>query len=164
MVHPYRLAEGDVATLASATTIARDVLAVHAADVDRSARFPREGMAALAQAGLLGLGIARERGGAGGGMRAFAAVVEELATACGSSAMIYNMHVAAAQAIASAAALSGRDALLGEIAAGRHLTTLAFSERGSRSQFWTPVSRLQTNGTGFKASAEKSWVTSAREA
>ena len=75
-------------------------------------------------------------------MRDFAAVTEELATACGSTAMIYNMHVAAAQAIATSPSLKDRDSLLKEIAAGRHLTTLAFSERGSRSQFWMPVSKL----------------------
>jgi len=164
MVHPYRLSETDSAQLASATTIARDVLAAHAADVDRSARFPREGMAALAKAGLYGLGIAPERGGSGGAMRAFAAVVEELATACGSTAMIYNMHVSAAQAIVAAGSLAGRDALLREIGGGRHLTTLAFSERGSRSQFWMPVSRLEANGAGLRTSAEKSWVTSAHAA
>ncbi len=50
------------------------------------------------------------------------------------------------------------------MAAGRHLTTLAFSERGSRSQFWAPVSRLTPNGDGWKLSAEKSWVTSAAHA
>jgi len=164
MTHPYRLSNSDTTLLDSAATIARVVLAAHADDVDRSARFPRESTAALATAGLNGLCVAREHGGAGAGMRAFAAVVEQLATACGSTAMIYNMHVVAAQAIAAAASLTGRDAFLRDIAAGRHLTTLAFSERGSRSQFWTPVSRLQANGSGFTTSAEKSWVTSAHEA
>jgi alkylation response protein AidB-like acyl-CoA dehydrogenase len=98
-------------------------------------------------------------------MRTFAAVVEELATACPSTAMIYVMHVTAAQAIASSASLDGRDAILREIAAGRHLTTLAFSEAGSRSQFWAPVSRLESDGNGgFTTSASKSWVTSADHA
>jgi len=48
-----------------------------------------------------------------------------------------------------------------EIAAGRHLSTLAFSEAGSRSHFWAPLSRAQRNGNGVKISAKKSWVTSA---
>ena len=164
MVHPYRLAESDQALLDAAGTIARDVLAAHAADVDRDARFPKESVAALAKAGLLGLCVPPSHGGKGAGMRAFAAVVEELAAACGSTAMIYNMHVAAAQAIASSASLADRDVLLRDMAGGKHLTTLAFSERGSRSQFWTPVSRLVPNGSGFRTDADKSWVTSAHEA
>src|SRR5438034_7737119 len=33
---------------------------------------------------------------------------------------------------------------LQEIAAGRHLSTLAFSEAGSRSHFWAPIDRKST--------------------
>jgi alkylation response protein AidB-like acyl-CoA dehydrogenase len=60
--------------------------------------------------------------------------------------MIYVMHVAGTQAVASSATLAGRDDLLREIAAGKHLTTLAFSERGSRSQLppSSPVSAMPT--------------------
>jgi len=164
MVHAYRITESDSAHRESAAAIAREVLAPNAADVDRAARFPREGMAVLAQCGLNGLCVDKAHGGLGGGMRTFAAVVEELATACGSTAMVYNMHVSAAQAIAAATSLSNRDALLKDIAAGRHLTTLAFSERGSRSQFWMPVSKLEAAGGAFVTTADKSWVTSAHEA
>ena len=163
-MHPYRIPEDQSALVTAATTIARDVAAPQAADVDRAARFPKESLDALAKAGLHGLTVAAAQGGKGAGMRAFAAVTEELATACGSTAMIFNMHVAATQAIASSASLADRDVLLAEIAAGRHLATLAFSERGSRSQFWTPVSKLVPQGAGFETSADKSWVTSAHEA
>jgi alkylation response protein AidB-like acyl-CoA dehydrogenase len=51
-----------------------------------------------------------------------------------------------------------------DIAAGRHLTTLAFSEKGSRSHFWAPVSKETRAGAGRRLSADKSWVTSAGEA
>jgi len=103
-------------------------------------------------------------GGWGQGPRTFAAVVEELAQACGSTAMVYVMHVTSTQAIATSATFKRRDALLREIAAGKHLSTLAFSEKGSRSQFWAPVSHLEESGTGFVTSATKSWVTSAARA
>jgi alkylation response protein AidB-like acyl-CoA dehydrogenase len=74
------------------------------------------------------------------------------------------MHVTAAEAIHHSPTLAGREALLAEIAAGEKLATLAFSERGSRSQFWAPVSGLEPNGTGYTTSAHKSWVTSASHA
>ena len=58
-----------------------------------------------------------------------------------------------------------RQRLLRDISAGKHLTTLAFSERGSRSQFWAPVSRLREDGNGgFVTTASKSWVTAANHA
>jgi alkylation response protein AidB-like acyl-CoA dehydrogenase len=150
--------------LAAAVAAACAAAGEHAADVDASSRFPREGIAALAKGGLHGLCVDRARGGRGEGPRAFASVVEDLATVCGSTAMVYVMHVSAAQAIAASKTLAGRDALLGEIAGGRHLTTLAFSEKGSRSQFWAPVSRLAEAGGGYTTDARKSWVTSANEA
>ncbi len=164
MNHSYRFDATGETHRSTAAGVARDVLAPNAAVTDAEARFPTASVEALARAGLLGLCVAPEHGGKGAGMRAFAAVVEELAMACGSSAMIYVMHVAAAQAIASGAALARRDALLAAIARGEHLTTLAFSERGSRSQFWAPVSRLAAGNGGFTTDADKSWVTSAHHA
>ena len=50
------------------------------------------------------------------------------------------------------------------IARGTHLTTLALSEQGSRSQFWAPVSTLQACDGGYLTSAAKSWVTAAGHA
>jgi len=164
MSHPYRLDPEATEALATATKLAAEVLTRWAPDVDAGGRFPQQSVDAIARAGLLGLTVPAALGGRGQGMRAFAGVAEELATACGSTAMIYVMHVAAAQAIASGGKLAKRDAILRDMSAGKHLTTLAFSERGSRSQFWAPVSKLEPNGDGFHLRAEKSWVTSARHA
>jgi alkylation response protein AidB-like acyl-CoA dehydrogenase len=164
MSHPYALNDRATESLARAAKLSREVLAAHAGDVDALPRFPRESIGALGAEGLSGLCVAASSGGRGEGMRSFAAVTEELATACGSTAMIYVMHVSAAQAIASGTALAGRDDMLRDIASGRHLTTLAFSERGSRSQFWAPVSRLAEDNGGYRVDAEKSWVTSAGHA
>jgi alkylation response protein AidB-like acyl-CoA dehydrogenase len=81
--------------------------------------------------------------------------------------MVYVMHILGAASIAAARpnAAQAVAPLLNDIAAGRHLSTLAFSEAGSRSHFWAPVSRAQRNGgDGVKISAKKSWVTSAGHA
>ena len=164
MSHPYRLDDASAKAADTAAAIARQTLAAHAADVDANQRFPRESMDAIARAGLLGLCVPATQRGMGLGMRAFAAVAEELASACGSTAMIYVMHVSAAQAIASGESLAGRDDVLRTMAEGRHLTTLAFSERGSRSAFWAPVSRMAAENGAFRVTAEKSWVTSAAHA
>jgi alkylation response protein AidB-like acyl-CoA dehydrogenase len=164
MPHPYGLDASDVALLAGPVARARDVAAAGAADSDAEARFPETAVAALAREGLLGLCVPASHGGLGRGPGAFAATAEELALACGSTAMVFVMHVAAAQAIAAAPALADRDDLLKKIAAGKHLTTLAFSEKGSRSQFWAPVSRLVASGDGWVTDASKSWVTSAARA
>ncbi|HYM03481.1 MAG TPA: acyl-CoA dehydrogenase family protein, partial [Stellaceae bacterium] len=149
---------------AQSASLTQDVLLRNAADVDVNARFPKESIDALAAQGFLGLCVSKDLGGKGEGPAAFCAVVEELAQGCASTAMVYVMHISAAQAIAASSTLKGRDELLRQIAAGQHLTTLAFSERGSRSQFWAPVSKLAPNGDGYTTSAYKSWVTAAGHA
>lgn len=163
MVHAYGV-EPEHEILNTTKRVVDGVIAPHSASVDREARFPAESMKALAAEGLLGLCVDAALGGRAQSPRMFAAVVEELAMADPSTAMIYVMHVTAAQAIAASDVLEGRDDVLRDIAAGRHLTTLAFSESGSRSQFWAPVSHLEEAGGGFETSAAKSWVTSANHA
>jgi alkylation response protein AidB-like acyl-CoA dehydrogenase len=161
MVDVYGLDEDASRWRRTAAAVAAEALAPHAAEVDAEARFPSEGMTALARAGLYGLCLAPELGGQGQGPAAFAAVVEELARQCGSTAMVYVMHVAAAKVIESSTTFPRRGEVLRAIAAGEHLTTLAFSEQGSRSQFWAPVSQLKAQGRGYRTHAVKSWVTAA---
>jgi alkylation response protein AidB-like acyl-CoA dehydrogenase len=164
VAHVYGIDAAGEELLAGAGARVRAVASAAAADVDGKGRFPEEARAALAKERLLGLTVDAAHGGLGRGPADFCAVVEELATVCGSAAMVYVMHVAATAAIAASGTLGDRDALLRSIAKGEHLSTLAFSEAGSRSQFWVPMSRLAASGDGFTTSAAKSWVTSAARA
>ena len=164
MPHIYGIAEGAVPLVAAAGVLARDIAARRAGEVDSGARFPKESLEALKGQGFLGLCLPREVGGKGEGPRTFAAVVEEIAMGCGSTAMVYVMHMAAAQAVAASQTLEGKDEVLRQMASGKHLSTLALSERGSRSQFWAPVSELRPSNGNFAVTAFKSWVTSAGHA
>jgi alkylation response protein AidB-like acyl-CoA dehydrogenase len=149
---------------AKAEAVARDVLAKHAADVDKQARWPAESIDALKSGGFLGLTVPASHGGAGEGPRTFATVLAKLAEGCASTAMIYLMHVSGTSVVLAANAFGRRDQVLKDIAAGKHLSTLAFSEKGSRSHFWAPVSQASANGDGYKVTADKSFVTSAGQA
>lgn len=141
--------------------VIEDVVAPGAADVDASGEFPRKQVDALAQAGLLALTVPAEFGGGGGGVRDAAEVVRELGAVCGSTAMIVTMHYSATAAIVAA----GDKETLTAIAAGRHLSTLAFSETGSRSHFWAPLGTATAEPDGtVRLDASKSWVTSAGHA
>ncbi|GAC1371380.1 MAG: acyl-CoA dehydrogenase family protein [Pseudarthrobacter sp.] len=145
--------------LADVVQVAR----VHAERVDTDGVYPVEAVEALRASGLMGLVLPVEAGGAGSGPVAFTEVVSELAEVCGSTAMIYLMHAAAAVTIAAAPPPDLPDLLAG-MAAGTALGTLAFSERGSRSHFWAPVSTATADGASVRLCAEKSWVTSAAHA
>jgi alkylation response protein AidB-like acyl-CoA dehydrogenase len=141
-------------------TIASEVVAAQAAETDSAARFPRDAVDALGKAGLLGLISAAEVGGMGHGPRAAASVIERLARECGSTAMVVCMHYCGTAVIEKYGDLETRRA----IAAGQHLSTLAFSEAGSRSQFWAPVSTATRGARGVTLQARKSWATSANQA
>ena len=147
--------------LSKAKEIAERVLAPAAGPNDKEGRFSTEAVDALGRAGLLGLTLATEFGGTGLGPRTFAAVTATLAEADASVAMVYLMHICATATISAARASTAVAQILKEIASGRHLSTLAFSEPGSRSHFWAPVSRARRNGSGVRITAKKSWVTSA---
>ncbi len=141
-------------------TIITDVIAPNAAEVDRAGLFPRAALDALGAAGLLGLISASEVGGLGHGHRAAALVVERIAHHCASTAMVVCMHYAAAAAVEAHGPCEDRKA----IAAGRLVATLAFSESGSRSHFWAPISTATADGNGVRLDAHKSWITAAGEA
>ena len=136
--------------LSNAKEIADRVLAPAARQNDKEGRFSTEAVEALGRAGLLGLMLPAEFGGSALGAARFAAVTAALAEADASVAMVYLMHICAAATIAAARPGAAVAQTLKEIAAGRHLSTLAFSEAGSRSHFWAPVSRARRNGAGVQ--------------
>ncbi len=141
-------------------SIATDITATHAERVDREGAFPKETIAALGEAGLLGLVSSPDVGGMGLGPRAAAMTVERLGRACGSSAMVVCMHYAATSVIEK----FGPENIRKDIASGKHLSTLAFSEVGSRSHFWAPVSSATAAGSEVLLNGRKSWITSASQA
>src|SRR5215475_6069606 len=94
---------------------------------DAEGKWPERSIMALADSGLLGLTLPQDVGGAGAGMRQFAEVIEKIASHCASTAMIYLMHVCAAQTIAGSASPRRRE-LLRKITSGKAVATLAFSE------------------------------------
>lgn len=147
-----------------AREIAERVVAPRAAEHDRAGQFPKEAVTELGKAGLLGLTVPPTFGGLGLGPRAFADVVAVLAEADASVAMIYVMHVMGTACIVGAPAPNDHAETLRKIAAGQHVTTLAFSEKGSRSHFWAPVSRAAKAGEKVRLTAQKSFVTSAGQA
>lgn len=131
-----------------------------AVETDRSAAFPRQAIDELARTGCLGLISATDVGGMGLGLRAAADAVGRIAEHCASTAMVVCMHYAATGVIEAHGPRDLRQAA----ASGRTLATLAFSEAGSRSHFWAPVSSAARAGAEVQLDGQKSWVTSAGEA
>ena len=140
--------------------ICSEVIATDAAAVDRDAVFPERGLNVLGEAGLMGAVSAPEVGGLGLGFRGAANIVGRLAQDCGSTAMVVCMHFCGTTVLEAFGSREVRQAA----ANGEHLSTLAFSEAGSRSHFWAPVSSATRADGEVTLNARKSWVTSASQA
>ncbi len=159
----YRLDPEQQAVVDKAVKVSDESIAPIAAAVDAEGRFPTEAFEALGKAGLMGLNVPTAYGGMGQGLRTACAVLDEMARRCPSTAMIYKMHLCAIAAYA--ATREPMAPYLRAAAEGSHLTTLAWSEKGSRSHFWAPVSKAEgLDGGRVRIRAEKSWVTSAGHA
>jgi alkylation response protein AidB-like acyl-CoA dehydrogenase len=148
------------ADFASSLERVAKVAAQHAQDVDSRGRFPAESIEALRAEGLLALFSDASVGGMGGTLEHAARAVERVARECASSAMVLCMHYCGTAVIEK----FGPEAVRREITAGKHLSTLAFSEQGSRSHFWAPVSTATKVEGGVRLDAHKSWVTAASDA
>jgi alkylation response protein AidB-like acyl-CoA dehydrogenase len=140
--------------------ICTETVAPDAPNVDQHGAFPDRSLKSLAQAGLLGAVSAPEVGGLNLGFRGAAAIVGRLAQDCASTAMVVCMHYCGTAVLE---AYGPRD-VRSVAASGSHLSTLAFSEAGSRSHFWAPVSTAKRDGADVVLDARKSWITSASKA
>jgi alkylation response protein AidB-like acyl-CoA dehydrogenase len=137
-----------------------EVAKEHAAAVDASGEFPKAAIDAFLKTALPGLLSATAVGGMGLGPRQAVEVVEQLAKVCASTAMIVTMHYAGSAVIEK----YGDEPTRKAVAAGKHLSTLAFSERGSRSHFWAPCGTSERTPAGVTLNADKSFVTAASQA
>lgn len=78
---------------AHVTEVGLKVVAKHAADVDGKARFPTESINALKDSKLLSAYVPESAGGMGLNIVQISKICEILAHYCGSTAMIYSMHM-----------------------------------------------------------------------
>jgi isovaleryl-CoA dehydrogenase len=148
----------DLAT--KAREIAVETLRTKADEVDRKRRYPKEGLAALGKAGLMGVLVPEPHGGLGGSLTDLAQACEALGWGCASTAMCFLMHACGTAVIGAKATPEQATAWLKPAAKGKSIATLAFSERGTGAHFYAPeISAAQKNGS-FVLSGRKSFVTS----
>jgi isovaleryl-CoA dehydrogenase len=143
--------------------LAEGSIASGAARVDHERAFPAENLRALGEIGALGLLVPSVNGGAGGALTALAEACEAVGSACASTGMVFLMHsVTAATVAAGGGARAGE--ILGRLASGAALGTLAFSERGTGAHFYSPELKAVRSNGGVRISGRKSFVTSGGKA
>jgi acyl-CoA dehydrogenase len=137
--------------LQQAHALGRDVLARHAAEVDRDARFPRESLEALKQARLLGAGVPREHGGLGLDVVQVSRLCEALGQYCASTAMVYAMHaIQVACVVHHALGSAYFRGYARQLAEEQRLIASATTEVGVGGDVRTSRCALETHAGGFR--------------
>jgi alkylation response protein AidB-like acyl-CoA dehydrogenase len=140
-----------------------EIIRPNADRVDREGIFPRENLTALGRAGWNGVLLPKSVGGLGLDHVAFAIAAEEIGAACASTALVYVMHVGAAQTILLYGnddqkqrwLAPARDGLIG---------TYSTSEKASGGHWWFNFSQAARDGRDYLINAEKSFTTSSGRA
>jgi acyl-CoA dehydrogenase len=137
------------------------VLRKYAGEVDETARFPVESMAAIRAAGLLGLLVPAEYCGGGAGLDVFVAVAQELAGACLSTGLAWAMHCQQVDAIVRYAGAELRERLLPRIARGEVYIASVTTERVKGGHLLTAHQPLRTGAGGLHIERDAPVVTGA---
>jgi acyl-CoA dehydrogenase len=131
--------------------LGKDVLAAHAADVDRDARFPKESMDALRRAKLLSAYVPAEHGGMGLNILQIARICEALGQYCGSSAMIFAMHqIQVACVVHNAQQSAFFRAYLRQLVEQQRLMASATTELGVGGDLRSSLCAVEVNGDAFR--------------
>ena len=162
---PSLVPEREPRSVAGVRTRARavaDLIAPDAQRVDEQEVYPRASWEALVAAGLNALTIPERYGGEGLGVREACAVLEELATACFSSALIAQMYLnGPGRAIAHMGTEDQRERYLPDTASGRRTWSIAISEPRAGSSATEMATSVRPDGDGLRLSGSKCYITNA---
>ena len=131
-----------------------------AAEVDLEHRFPEEAVQAAIEAGLMGVLVPREYGGAGLDALAFAICIEELARACASTAVIVDVHTSVGtEPILLFGDEDQKRAWLPRLASGELLGAFALTEPSSGSDAASLKATARRHGDAYVLNGTKVFIT-----
>lgn len=136
-----------------------------AVKIDREHYFPRELIKPMADLGFLGATVPPELGGAGLSQVAYCIIVEELAAACASTAIILSAHHSLCTwPVFEFGTKTQHETFLRPLAEGRHLGCFALSEPGSGSDAAAMTCTVKKDGNDYIVQGTKNWITNGPEA
>jgi len=142
-----------------------NVLAVHAEEVDRDARFPHESIRAMCEAKLLSAYVPREYGGMGLDVVQISRICEALGRYCGSSAMIYAMHcIQVACVVHHAQSSPYFRGYLRELVRDQRLMASATTEIGTGGDLTSSICAAEVSGERFKVTKKAPVISYGEEA
>ncbi len=148
-----------------ARRFAREKLEAAAVETDRTHRFPAEIIAELGKLGMMGVFIPEKYGGAGLDHVAYALVVEELAVACASTAVIVSAHSSLASwPILALGSERMRERFLPRMASGEWIGCFALTEPQAGSDAAGQKTRAVRDGDDYVINGTKNFITNSPQA
>ncbi|HEX4448661.1 MAG TPA: acyl-CoA dehydrogenase family protein [Polyangiaceae bacterium] len=138
---------------------AREV-APKAAELDKTARWPSEILAKMADLGLLGVAIPQEYGGAGMDALSYALAMEEISAACASCGVIMSVNNSLfSDPVYKFGTEDQKKRVLEPVASGRKLGCFGLTEPMSGSDAQTMVTGAEKTTGGWILNGAKNWIT-----
>jgi alkylation response protein AidB-like acyl-CoA dehydrogenase len=152
--------DDDAMILEAVRDLVREKVEPRAAEIDATGEFPWDIQKLFAQNDLLGIPIPAEYGGLGGTFQTYVKVVEEVAKACASSALIIAVQELGALPILIAGTDEQKRRFLPKLASGEWVGAYALTEAGSGSDAAGSMRmRAVRDGDDYVLDGTKIWIT-----
>ena len=154
-----RLTPAQIGLRERARELALQVIAPRAAEIDRSEQYPWHNVAALKDAGFLGMTVPRAYGGAGLGYLDAVLVIEEIARACGVSArIVVEANMGAIGAIMAYGSEQQKRLAAGLVLDGDK-PAICITEPDAGSAATEMTTRADRRGERYVLNGKKHWIT-----
>jgi len=147
-----------------ARKFARSEMAPHAAECDRTPRFPEEIYRKAHELGLMNLNVPAEHGGSGLGVFDQCLIVEELAHACGGMTTSVIANCLALEPILLGGTAEQKERFLNPFCAKYNLASFCLTEPSGGSDAGGLKTRARRDGDHYVLDGEKCFITNAPHA
>ena len=160
-----RLTEEQRLLRETARDVAQNLLAPHAAEWDRDARFPREALGELGKLGFLGMLVPEQYGGAGADHVGYALALEEIAAGDGATSTILSVqNSVGCMPILQYGSEEQKQRFLVPLAKGEKLAAFCLTEPQAGSDAAALKTRAQHRGNRWVLNGTKQFITSGSNA
>jgi alkylation response protein AidB-like acyl-CoA dehydrogenase len=153
-----RLTDDQRAIRDAVRTLARERVAPRAAEIDRSATFPEDLRALLAEQGILGLPFPERFGGLGADLLTVCLAIEALSAACATTGLILAVQELGALPLLLAGTEEQLERFVPGLAAGRDLVAFALTEADAGSDAAAVRTRAIRDGESYVVSGAKRFI------
>jgi butyryl-CoA dehydrogenase len=155
-----RLTEEQRLLRETAREVARNLLAPHAAEWDREARFPKEALTELGKLGFMGMLVPPDHGGAGADHVGYALALEEIAAGDGATSTIISVNSLCCGAVQQYGSEEQKRRFLAPLAKGEKLAAFCLTEPQAGSDAAAIKTRARRHGNRWVVNGTKQFVTS----